>query len=385
MVTPKQSNQPTKLFSMRYQDILRLCIAAACIGFVSTPQSGAQVETPAPALRPTSAEKGLFDTDDVLHITLSGNIRPLLKNRVGSPTNHSLTLAYAKEDGSKQAIPVEVKTRGHFRRMKGNCSYPPLLIQFSADSAHLSSVFREQRNLKLVMPCKGDQYIVREWLVYELYNLVTPQSFRARLVKVNLEDDESPKPSTPFYGILLEEENLMAKRNRMVSVERKVKPMQTKTDAFLTMAVFEYLIGNTDWSVQYLQNIKLLAADSTAFPPTAVPYDFDHAGIVDAPYAQPAEELRMRSTRERRYRGYCVQDMMVFESTIARYNQLKPDIYRVYTECPLLDEKYIKSTVQYLNEFYATVNDPKLWQKEFAYPCDPEGTGNVVIKGLKKD
>ena len=234
------------------------------------------------------------------------------------------------------------------------------------------------------MPCKGEEFLIREWLVYKIYNLVTPKSFRARLVKVKLEDDRNKKAVTPFYGILLEEAKQMARRNKAVPVEQPLRPQQTQTDAFLHMAVFEYLIGNTDWSVQYQHNIKLLLPDSSTVP-VAVPYDFDHSGMVNAPYAHPAEQLQMRSVRERRYRGYCVRNLKVFEPVIARYNRLKSDIYAMYTSCTLLDEKYIKSTLQYLDEFYATINNPKAWQKEFGYPCDKNGTGNVVIKGLKED
>jgi len=235
------------------------------------------------------------------------------------------------------------------------------------------------------MPCdKDDAYIVREWLVYKLYNLVTQKSFRARLVQVKLENDQNKKQAHAFYGMLLEEVNQMAKRNQSVTIEQRMKPQQIQTDAFLSMAVFEYRIGNTDWSVQYLQNIKLLVADSTAVP-IAVPYDFDHAGIVNAPYARPAEELKMYSIRERRYRGYCVSDLKKFENVITQYNRMKNDIYRVYTECTLLDAKYLTSTIQYLDAFYETINHPKVWQKEFAYPCDPNGTGNVIIQGLKEN
>ena len=64
------------------------------------------------------------------------------------------------------------------------------------------------------------------------------------------------------------------------------------------------MIGNTDWGCTYLQNIVLITKDS-AKAPFAIPYDFDHAGIVDAPYARPAEELEISSIRERLYRGYC--------------------------------------------------------------------------------
>jgi hypothetical protein len=175
----------------------------------------------------------------------------------------------------------------------------------------------------------------------------------------------------------------MAKRNHDVIIKRQVRPQETEPGAFLKMAMFEYLVGNTDWSVQY-QNMKLVAKDSNAIP-IAVPYDFDHSGIVNAPYAKPAEELKMSSVRQRRYRGYCIADMKSFDDAVTLYNHLKTDIYKLYTDCPLLNEKYKKATILYLDEFYATINNPSTFQKEFSYPCDKNGTGNIVIKGLKND
>ena len=339
---------------------------------------------PISALSQTGFDKKLFDTNEVLEITLSGNIRDVLNDRTGIPQKYAVVLSYKKEVNRIITIPIELQTRGNFRRMKENCNYPPLWIHLPSKGGYDSSVFREQRKIKLVMPCGDDNYVIREWLVYKMYNLVTPLSFRARLVKVKMEDPKIKKPISPFYGILLEEEKQMAKRNNMTSVPTKLKPEQTQAEAFFTMSVFEFLIGNTDWSVQYLQNVKLLVQKPNDIPVT-VPYDFDHSGIVNAPYAMPAEELQMRSIRERRYRGYCVKNLKVFEDVIARYNRLKSDIYKLYSDCTLLDAKYIKSTIQFLDEFYETINNPKLWQKAFSYPCDKNGTGNVVIKGLKED
>jgi hypothetical protein len=205
-----------------------------------------------------------------------------------------------------------------------------------------------------------------------------------RLVRIDLDDAKSKKQAAPFYGFLIEDEKQMAARNKAIAVEEKLRPEQTKQDDFLKMAVFQYMVGNTDWSVQYLQNIKLLKTESSTQLIT-VPYDFDHSGIVNAPYAHPAEELLMKSVQERRYRGYCMTDLKAFEKPIALFNRLKNDIYHLFTDCSLLDAKYIKSITKYLDEFYATINDPKSWQKDFAYPCDKNGTGNVVIKGLKED
>ena len=332
----------------------------------------------------SSLDKGLFDADEVFEISLKGNTRELLNDRSEKSGYHSLTLSYKKSDGSEISIPVQMKTRGHFRKLKENCNYPPLLIKFSPNSLHSSSIFKEQSKLKLVMPCAGDDYIVREWLAYKIYNLVTPQSFRVRLVKVKLEDSKNKKSINPFYGLLLEEEQQMAARNKTTITEQKLKPYQTEQDAFLRTAVFEYLIGNTDWSVEYLQNIKLIKTGPLSLPVT-VPYDFDHSGIVNAPYARPTEELLLRSVLERRYRGYCITDLKTFESTIALYNKLKKDIYDLYTNCTYLDARSLKPIIKFLDGFYETINNQKAWQKEFAYPCDKSGTGNIVIKGLKED
>jgi hypothetical protein len=152
---------------------------------------------------------------------------------------------------------------------------------------------------------------------------------------------------------------------------------------FLTMAVFEYLIGNTDWSVEYMQNIKMLAQDSTAVPYT-IPYDFDHAGLVDAPYAEPAAELHLSSVRERRYRGFCMTDLSELDSSFATFNRVKQDIYELYRSTPYLDERSRNESLKYLDEFYAVINDKERMKKAFSYPCDPRGTGNVVIKGLRE-
>ena len=144
------------------------------------------------------------------------------------------------------------------------------------------------------------------------------------------------------------------------------------------------MIGNTDWSVEYQQNIVLITNDSTNTPST-VPYDFDHAGIVRAPYAKPAPELQMRTTLERRYRGYCIKDMNQYNEVFNFFNQLKDDFYSIYIDNPLLSSSYINQTINFLDQFYEIINDPKKAEKEFSYPCNESGTGNIIIKGLKEE
>jgi len=325
----------------------------------------------------------LFDVDDVLEFTLSSDLKSVFRDRGDDPQYHPATVKYQAE-GSIIAIPLKIKTRGHFRKISGNCQYPPLWLNFAKSTTPKKSVFRGQDKMKLVTPCRGEDYVIHEYLVYKLYNLITPQSLRARLVLVTYHNESKDKSSGPYYGILLEEENQMAKRNKSESIEKMgLNPQHMQKDEFLRMAVFEYMIGNTDWSIQYMQNIKFLVEDSTALP-TPVPYDFDHAGIVDAPYAKPAPELKLTSTRQRRYRGYCIQNMEQFAPIFQTFNQLKNEFYAVYQDNPLLSNGYQKQTIKFLDQFFETINDPKKAEEAFTYPCDPSGTGNVIIRGLKE-
>lgn len=335
-------------------------------------------------LQAFSQSAHLFDQDTPIDMTLSGDLGHLMKDRGDAPQYHPVALTYKAADGSTKKLNIKAKVRGHFRKMQGNCNYPPLSLNFSGNNHLNGGAFDGQEKIKLVTPCRDEKYVVREYLVYKLYNLITPKSFKARLVRVIYDDTVKGKKSPSLFGILLEEESQVADRNKSVLMEEKiVRPEQTQSDDFLRMAVFEYLIGNTDWSVQYRQNVKLLATDSVGIPST-VPYDFDHAGIVGAPYAKPAEQLELSSTRQRRYRGYCMNDLTRLDPVFAQFNQLKKELYAVYTGCPWLDEKYINSTAKYLDEFFETINNPKKVKEEFGYPCRKDGTGNVVIMGLDK-
>src|SRR4030095_9215845 len=137
----------------------------------------------------------------------------------------------------------------------------------------------------------------------------------------------------------------------MIVREKGMRGEYTDKETFLKMTMFQYMIGNTDWSVQYLHNIKLIAVDSLSTP-YAVPYDFDHAGIVEAYYAYPPPELGLSSTKERCYRGYCINNMELFQETLAAFRKQKNDFYKVYTNCSYLQSRYVSSATKFLDGFY---------------------------------
>jgi hypothetical protein len=323
----------------------------------------------------------LFANDDILHFKLTGKLNELYKDISNNNSYHPVLLQYRQKDSSPVSIQMRVKTRGHFRRMKGNCTMPPLYLDFPKGSKIKNTVFENQKKLKLVVPCQGDDYVIEEWLVYKLYNLISDKSFKARLVQVDFEDSLKRRKTETHYCYLIEDEKQMAERNKSFVLKRKMLNMQsTNAEEFKKMAVFQYMIGNTDWGVPYLQNIVLITKDSLMLPIT-VPYDFDHAGIVDASYAAPAPELEIPSILDRLYRGFCESDLKNFESTFELFNRLRPDIYNVYTNCPLLNPKYVKFVKRYLDDFYKTINNKRSIESEFGKPC--RTNTRVEIKGLK--
>jgi hypothetical protein len=329
----------------------------------------------------TESYKGtsdLFDSDEVLHIKLSGNIRVLMADRLDNAVYHSLVLTYKGGDSNEVSINIKAKTRGNFRRKKENCKLPPILLNFTEESR--KTLFNNQHKLKLVTPCQSDNYVIREYLVYKLYNLVTPKSFRVRLVSVTLNDTEKRK-ETSFYGILLEEDEQLAARSGLkILKDQKIRGEHTEQESFFKMALFQYMIGNTDWSVPYRHNIRVLAFDSLSIP-YAVPYDFDHSGIVNAPYAMPPEELGLSSVQERRFRGYCMTDKKTLEEVIAFYKRKRDEFYNVYKGCRLIDARYVNSTQKFLDGFYETLNDPKKINAALAFPCD-KNQPKIVVRGL---
>ncbi len=332
-----------------------------------------------------SAQSELFQSDSILELELMGNTRSLFNDREGEATYFKMELAYKNQEGKKIIHPLKVKTRGNFRRDKNNCFYPPLWLNFPKSKIPEGSVFNGQDKIKLVTPCRDQKFVIREYLAYRLYNLLSPHSFQARLVKVRYTDSVKGKTSDALYGILLEGKDEMAARNGAKIIKRKkIRPNKTDKSLFLKMATFQYLIGNTDWSIEYQHNVKLMVQEGN-LRPLPVPYDFDHAGIVDAPYAHPAPALQMASIQERRYRGYCVEDIAIFEETFAVFNAKKEAIYKLFQENQLLEKRYERSISKFLDEFYKTINSPKASKRAFLYPCDKNGTGKVIIRGLNVD
>ncbi|GAA4469776.1 hypothetical protein GCM10023189_57330 [Nibrella saemangeumensis] len=344
------------------------------------------MDKPAPVnglAQDTVKQKGLtrlFKSEDILQLTVRANLSSVLKDRGETPSYHPATLSYQDTRQESVTLPIKIMARGNFRRKAMNCRFPPLWLNFPKKIPK-GNLFDKQGKLKLVTHCQNEEYVVREYMVYKVLNQLTDYSFRARLAKVTYEDSLGKRSPETRYAILLEDETDLAKRNSAKILDKKQLNMaRVDLKTMLRVAVFEYLIGNTDWSVPYLHNIKLLT-DEAHKQPVPVPYDFDHSGIVEAPYARPAEELQLSSVRQRLYRGYHYAPES-FQEVFDEFNRAKPDLYALYQNNPHLEPAYVKRTLKYMDQFYETINKPSLVKTQFINQGLLNQNSYITIKGL---
>jgi hypothetical protein len=313
----------------------------------------------------------LFQSDETLYLTLSMDIKAVFRDRE-EEESHPAEISYTDQEGNEITLPIKIRVRGNFRKDPINCDFPPLRLNFSSSTV-INTIFDGQDKIKLVTHCRSrkdfyEQNLLKEYLSYKLYNLFTEECFRVRLVHLAYADTRGKVDTLEKMAFLIEPNQQMARRNGCEIL--KVKNIhQTRTNKHKTtvMSVFQYMIGNTDWSVWVLHNIVLLKEDSTVLP-IVIPYDFDWSGLVNPPYAIPAEFLPIESVRTRCYRGFCRPDAEL-QAALDEFKQRKDEIYQTCSSVPFLTEKELNKTIKYMDQFFKTINSPKAVEYEFHQNC----------------
>ena len=230
--------------------------------------------------------------------------------------------------------------------------------------------------LKLVTHCRSrgsryEQNVLKEYLVYRLYNLFTEESFRVRLAEIEYVDSSGKIETRQKMAFLIEPSELMAARNHCEELDFGHVPQGCcNLEKTTLLSVFQYMVGNTDWSVPAQHNIVLIY-EHPEDPPVPVPFDFDWCGLVDAPYAEPSEILDITNVKIRVYRGICRTEEE-FERAFQEFRDREPDIFRTIRSVPHMDEKVVDWIVRYTEDFFNTINDPKRVSTEFYENCRTE-------------
>lgn len=253
---------------------------------------------------------------------------------------------------------INVEVRGHFRR--NYCYLPPLKLIYKVNP---SAAFYHFRALKLVSSCmptySDDQNLLKEFLIYKIYNLVTDMSFRVRLLNLSYQDSTKQKKDITQHAFLLEDIRELSKRNYCEDwTDKNFSSEGTNRRQMTIVAVFEYMIGNTDWAVPVNHNIKLIhtVSDSTSRP-FVVPYDFDFSGLVGTNYSAPPEKLGIENVQTRLYRGF-PRTITELDNVLGIFKAKKAAIYATINNFKLLDNATKEDMIKYLDGFYDTINDP---------------------------
>lgn len=346
-------------------------LAAAAVALVAPLASAAGAQqAPAPPALNVGPPAPLFASSEPLTITLEADFRTLVKDRGEDKVEHPGKLTYLDANGAPVTVPVDLRTRGNFRLKPSTCRFPPIRLDFPKKQM-VGTIFEGQDKVKLVTHCQDrdsyEQYTVHEHFIYRIYNLVSPLSLRVRLARLTYVDTSGEDDPFTRYGFMIEHIDALAERAWMkVTDTLNVHPATTDYRLTGVMDVFQYMIGNTDWSTYAQHNIELLRDQQGKL--YAVPYDFDWSGLISTPYAKPNPRLDIRTVRQRVYRGFC-RPPEQFELAFGPFREQRDAIYALYDELPDLEPKQLKRVIEYIDEFYETLDDPKKVEREFVEKC----------------
>jgi hypothetical protein len=299
----------------------------------------------------------LFSSHAPLELTLVADLGSLRSER--SETDRPALLVLAGGD----TLPIEVRPRGELRRNPAVCSFPPLRLDFTSSGAD-GTPFLGQDKLKMVVPCHlgrddFERLVLREYLLYRVYALLTDLSFRVRLARVTFADQSGGDRPVERWAFFIEDASALAARVGGELFElpegKALRPQAFDPAEAVTHALFQYLIGNTDWHDTQGHNVAHVAVAGRVVP---VPYDFDFAGAVEAPYANPADGLPIENVRQRLYTGWCWARFDT-EPVVARFREIRPALEELYRSFEPLDQGTRGETLEYYADFYQRVSTPE--------------------------
>jgi hypothetical protein len=317
----------------------------------------------------------LFASTAPLEVTLTFNVRRIMGDRDTTKRQHPrrpATLTYRTASGDSVSVPATVHVRGIWRLQ--NCQFPPLRVRIAKEAAD-PTIFDRERQPKLVTHCRNsdefEQYVLHEYAIYRMHALVTPVALMARLARITYVDSASGKPVATRAAIFLEDEDHLAERlgGRVFEIKGVPASQLEPFDTFV-LGLFQFMIGNTDWSVPGLHNIQLIQTDTATLPRhLALAYDWDFTGLISTRYAVPPQILRIRRVRDRLYRGICTSESDLAKA-IALFNAQRVAMLAVYDDIPRLDPSVAREGRDYIEEFFRIINDPRRVRRDIIGECE---------------
>tara|TARA_B100000963_G_scaffold178225_1_gene154951 strand:- start:217 stop:1251 length:1035 start_codon:yes stop_codon:yes gene_type:complete len=316
-----------------------------------------------------SQENKLFSDNLDLKIQISFDFKELYKDTNDSTFIKS-DMIFSGSGINQDTITSRIRVRGNFR--KKICYFKPMRIEIRKKQA-VNTIFEGNRKLKLVVPCENergkDELIYKEHMAYKLFEKVSDVHLKTQPVTLKIIEKKGNKEiEHTMFAFLIEDDNKVAKRHEIKKFgKRRVSPLIVKDSSAINFALFSYMIGNTDWSLAYQHNVEMFFDGRRL---VAVPYDFDHSGLVDAFYAKPAPQLKISSVTERVYRGLCKRDADTFTSIRNLYRSKEDDISTVLDSFKdkISQKEFIRIT-KYIESFYDIIKSDIEFNNKILSKC----------------
>jgi len=304
----------------------------------------------------------LFEQDEPASITLVYDIKDFIRNKQ-KDEYYDAKLIYHLGDTIGIEKDIRIKARGNNR--KDVCAFPPLWLNIGKAEIN-NSYLGDIKKIKLVTHCAASNansaYVLKEYLIYKMYNLISPYSFRVRLLRVKYIDTGRKNKEFNSWGFLIEPEEMLAQRVNAFALKMDhIGYSLTDSDQTDIMSLFQFMIGNPDYSITGRHNIKLIKLNDITKPePVPVPYDFDYSGFVNAHYAVPGEGLPIENVTERYFLGPCRSEER-FKEVIALFLSKEEEINSLLDSFEYLDKRSKGIAKSYLDDFFLLAG-----QKDFA-------------------
>lgn len=312
----------------------------------------------------------LFNQMTPLEIILETDIKNLIKTK-SKEEYQEATFRIEFNDTVQVVRDLKIKARGIMR--KKICFIPPLKLNFPKKEAYIKQLAHFDK-IKMVLDCKRsdafEQYLLSEFYAYKILNIITEYSLRVRLLKVTYIDRSGRFKDVTKFAFIIESLDQLNDRLNTVRIETKnIRDIRTDLKVLSEGYLFQYLIGNTDWSIPALHNVYILKSkDPTKFKPYVIPYDFDYAGIVNANYAIPDENLGISNVRERIYRGVCITTLTL-ENARKKFLEGKESILNLYENDIYLSKYNKNTTIRYIEDFYDVIENGNAFRRKIEEAC----------------
>ena len=322
------------------------------------------------AVSDTIPNLDIFVDEVPMNLTLKYDITAFIKNKMkGEYLDAELFIEYKNYTAAKN---IRLKARGNNRRQ--TCFFPPIYLNFKTDPIQ-NSELKGFKKIKLVTHCSTSKsytsYLLREYLVYKLYNIISENSFRVKLLDIKYIDTGKKERNYEKYGILIEPIELLVDRKESMEIDGSIiKSENVFEEQADIVALFRYMIGDTDWRIKSGHNTKFMKSlTQMTQKVTPVPYDFDYAGFVGTHYSHPQEWTNIETVKDREYLGYCRNNDEAYLKVISLFLDKKAEILQTIESFTYLPERDRKELLNYIESFYSLLNNPDRFVSTLKEQC----------------